>query len=181
MIEAVARRAGLKLVSLEECPAPDLHLDGADEISPELDLIKGKGGALTREKILARAARRVVIVADQTKLVRVLGDRAPVPVEVLPFAAALAKRELMLFGKARLRRRPDGRPVVTDNGNYIIDVGCGSIRKPAKLERDLKILTGVIENGIFANLADAAVVGYKNGVRVIESRSDFDSLWQEIT
>jgi ribose 5-phosphate isomerase A len=175
-VERLASKLGLRLTDLGKCPTLDLHLDGADEVDPWFNLIKGRGGALTREKILARASERVVIVVDRTKLVRKLGERSPVPVEVLPFAAGLARRRLAKYGKVELRRRARGRPYLTDNGNYIFDVRCGLVEKPRKRERELNAVPGVVENGIFVGLVDWVVVGHGEGVNVIKSKRKLGKL-----
>jgi ribose 5-phosphate isomerase A len=173
-IEKVARRSGLKLGGLGARRPLDLVLDGADEVDPNFNLIKGRGGAHTREKILARAARRVAIVVDRTKLVERLGERSPVPVEVLPFAAERCKTELAgLGGDPKLRLRKGGKPFVTDNENYILDVKFSRIPNPAKLEREINEVPGVVENGIFTRLADVVLVGHENGCARLVSRRDF--------
>lgn len=171
-IKRLASKLGLRLTDLEKCPTLNLHLDGADEVDPWFSLIKGRGGALTREKILARASERVVIVIDRTKLVRKLGERSPVPVEVLPFAAGLARRRLAEYGKVELRRRPGGQPYLTDNGNYIFDVRCGLIERPRKREQELNAMPGVVENGIFVGLTDWVVVGHEGGASVARSKRE---------
>lgn len=171
--EEVARRSGLSLISLEP-PELDLVLDGADEVDPEFNALKGKGGALTREKILCHAARRVVLVVDGTKLVRTLGG--PVPVEVLPFALAFVRRRLEELGGEPRLREVSGSPFLTDNGNYILDTAFGKIRDPAKLEREINRIPGVIENGIFPRAADEIVVGHEGGASVVRGRGQFLTL-----
>jgi ribose 5-phosphate isomerase A len=173
-IERLARRHGVSLATLDEHRRLDLTIDGAEEVEPRrLALIKGRGGALLREKIVAAASETVVIIVDESKLVRALGERQPVPVEVVPFgwsrtAAALEK----LGGEVSLRRRsPSGRPYVTDGGNHIVDCRFGRIGDPAALERSIKALPGVVESGIFVGLADRVVVAGAGGVRVIERRA----------
>jgi ribose 5-phosphate isomerase A len=174
MIERTARRLGLKLGTLDAFDKLDLMLDGADEVDPNLNLIKGRGGAHTREKILTRSAERVVIVVDKTKLVRRLGKRSPVPVEVLPFAVKHAEKKLAkkLGGRPKLRVS-GSRPYITDNRNYILDVKFHRISKPANLEREVNRIPGVVENGIFVGLADAIIVGHEKGVKTINSKRDF--------
>jgi ribose 5-phosphate isomerase A len=172
--QKLAGKLGLELGSLEDHPKLDLMIDGADEVDPDFDMIKGKGGAQTREKIVASAARRVAIVVDRTKLVRRLGERAPVPVEVLPFAYKFTMLKLAeLDGKARLRTTPAGAPFVTDNGNYIIDVKFASIPRPAELEAEINRVPGVVENGLFVDVADIVLVGYEGGCAALRSRRDF--------
>ena len=176
LIERLAKRSGLRLTDLEKNPNLDLHIDGADEVDPKFNMIKGRGGALTREKILAKASKHVVIVVDRTKLVHRLGERSPVPVEVLPFAAGLAQRRLKRFGNVKLRKRPDGGPYATDNRNYIFDVKCETISNPKKLELELNAIPGVVENGIFTGLADEVVVGHEKGVSIVKSRQEIIEL-----
>jgi len=167
-------KLGLELGSLEDHPKLDLMIDGADEVDPDFNMIKGKGGAQTREKIVASAARKVVIVVDRTKLVRRLGERVPVPVEVQPFAYKFTMLKLAeLDGKARLRTTPAGAPFVTDNGNYIIDVKFASIPLPAELEAEINRVPGVVENGLFVDVADVVLVGHEGGCAVLRSRRDF--------
>lgn len=165
---------GLKLSSLDAHEKIDLMLDGADEVDPNFNLIKGRGGAHTREKIVAGAAKRVVIVVDQTKLVRKLGERSPVPVEVLPFAREYTMRKLTeLGGEPKLRIGESGGSFVTDDGNYIVDVKFRSIPSPAELEQKINRVPGVVENGIFAGVADEVLVGHEGGCARLKSKRDF--------
>jgi ribose 5-phosphate isomerase A len=167
--EEQARRLGIPLVALGEAGELDLAIDGADEIGPRLALIKGGGGALLREKLVAAAARRFVVVADSSKLVETLG-RFPLPVEVVQFGWELTARRVSGVTRVEpvLRRGADGAPFVTDNGNYILDCGCGEIPDPARTERELKSLAGVVESGLFVGMADAAVVAGEEDVEVID-------------
>jgi ribose 5-phosphate isomerase A len=147
----------------------DLAVDGADEIDPELRLIKGRGGALTREKLVALAARKVVIIADGSKLVRCLGKGA-LPVEVLPFLWRQTAERLALLGATYRVRGELARPFVTDNGNLIVDLGFpNGIVDPGALGAELKQTAGVVEHGIFVGLADACFVAEREGVRVMGS------------
>ena len=166
--EKLAVTNGLRLSTLDEHPAIDITIDGADEVTPRLDLIKGMGGALFREKVVASASRRFVIVADESKFVRTLGSRSPLPVEVLPFALSpvLARLEDMC-NEANVRTR-DGFTYFTDNGNNIVDCRFGPIHRPAKLEAELNSIPGVVENGLFLGMAERAVLGTADGVRVVE-------------
>ena len=165
---------GLKLASLHEYRKLDLMIDGADEVDADFNMIKGRGGAQTREKIVADAAKRVVIVVDRTKLVDRLGEKMPVPVEVLPFVYKTAIRKLAeIGGKPVLRVTPTGAPFVTDDGNYIIDVKFRSISNPAKLEQGINRVPGVIENGIFVGVADIVLVGHEGGCKILKSKKDF--------
>jgi ribose 5-phosphate isomerase A len=166
--EEQARSLGLTLVDFTEIRALDLAIDGADEIGPGLSLIKGGGGALLREKLVATAARRFVVIADAAKRVEVLG-RFPLPVEVVPFAwQATAERVARVTGAEPILRRDDGGEIfVTDNGNYVLDCRCDRIPDPARTERELKLLTGVVESGLFVGLAHSAIIGTADGVEVI--------------
>ena len=179
--ERLASELGLKLGSLDQNPRLDLMIDGADEVDADFNLIKGGGGAHTREKIVASAAKRVVIVVDSTKLVRRLGERMPVPVEVLPFAHEFTARKLAeLGGKPRLRLTEKGRPFETDNGNYIIDVKFARIGIPAELERAINDVPGVLENGIFVGATDLVFVGYWGGCKILRSEGDFLALVRKL-
>lgn len=167
---ALARELCIPLVSLEQRPALDLNLDGADEIDPHLNLIKGLGGALLREKVVASAARQFVVVADGSKLVQRLGSRAPLPVEVIPFAQPLVSRKLEALGASpKLRKLATGAPLITDEGNVILDCATGPIDDPAALDVALRRIPGVVEHGLFLQMASEAVVAESGGVRVIGS------------
>ena len=170
--EDLARRLGIPLVRLQDVERIDLTIDGADEIDPEsLALIKGQGGALVREKLVAVASSAVIIVADATKIVERLGGRHPVPVEVLPYGWRVPLTGISaLGGLSTLRTNADGTPVVTDNGNYILDVMFGSIEAPDRLAYALKALTGVVDHGLFIDIADYALVATNGDVREYRSR-----------
>jgi ribose 5-phosphate isomerase A len=173
MSQRLAGRLGLRLGSLNTQQRLDLALDGADEVDPDFNLIKGRGGAHTREKMVISAAKRVVIVVDRTKLVRCLGERMPVPVEVLPFARDYTMRRLAeLGGEPRLRITSAGIPFVTDDGNYIVDVKFRSIPTPAELEQKINRVPGVVENGISVGVADEVFVGYEGGCVRLRSKRD---------
>jgi len=166
----LATEYGIKLTTLQEHPQLDLTIDGADQIDRELNLIKGMGGALTREKIVASASKRVIIVADETKSVKKLGTNHPVPIEVLPFATSTVMLKIRkMKGKPRLRET-SGKvgPLVTDNGNFILDADFGPIDAPSELNFQLKSVPGVVETGIFAGLADIVYLGTKNTVRKLK-------------
>src|SRR5437763_5067515 len=167
--EDQARRLEIPLVTFADVQQLDLAIDGADEIGPDLALIKGGGGALLREKLVAAAARRFVVVADAGKKVEVLG-KFPLPVEVVTFAWEVTARRVaeVLQVEPTLRRDGEGSAYVTDNGNYILDCRCGEIRDPAAKERELKMLTGVVECGLFVGMADLAVVATDDDVEIIE-------------
>jgi ribose 5-phosphate isomerase A len=166
--EALAREVGISLVALEDVDRVDVAVDGADEVDPKLDMIKGAGGALFREKVVARAAAKVVIVVDAAKLVPRLGTKAPVPVEVHPFGWRHTKLALEgLWCTAILRTTEGGIPFRTDNGNYVLDCTFGPIPKPDKLEREINNVPGVIENGLFVGLADIVLAAGPDGLRTL--------------
>jgi ribose 5-phosphate isomerase A len=142
----------------------ELCVDGADEVSQELDLIKGGGGAHTREKIVNFAARRNVIIVDESKLSTRLGEQRKVPVEVLPFGAKTTEAALAKLGKPQLREQ-DGRPFQTDSGNLIYDLGVEPLKDPKHLDRLLHLLPGVVETGLFLGRADVVIVAGRSGVR----------------
>jgi len=163
-----ARRLGVSLSSLAEHHQIDLTIDGADEVERgDLNLIKGGGGALLREKIVASASARLVIIVDETKLVNRLGH-FPVPVEVVPFGwQATARRVANLGGNPSLRVGADGKAFVTDGGHYIIDCAFGPIRAPAQLENDLNSIVGIVENGLFIGLASQVIVAGTEHVSIL--------------
>jgi ribose 5-phosphate isomerase A len=159
---------GIPLVTLDDAPELDLVIDGADEIDPRLDLIKGLGGAHLREKVVAAAAREMVVVADETKLVGSLGERAPLPVEVIPFALPVADRLLRRLGWQPELRADDGRPFTTDEGNRILHCRRDEWADPSALARDVSEVPGVVAHGFFLGFASVAVVATRDGVRVVE-------------
>lgn len=165
----LATRLGIRLVNLHEVEGVDLAVDGCDEFDANLDLIKGRGGAMVREKVVDYGAKRLVILADGSKRVEQLGNSVPVPVEVLPFAWAAVAGEIDELG-ARWDLREvtakDG-PVVTDNGNLILDTKFGPIDDPAALERILAIIPGVLGSGLFTGHVDIVYCGTNDGVDVI--------------
>ncbi len=169
---AACRRLGIPLTTLEETPRLDVVIDGADEIDPGLDLIKGLGGAHLREKVVACAGALMVVVADEAKLVARLGERAPLPVEVVTFALPVSGRLLRERGwEPTLRLGADGSPFVTDEGNAILDCRRGDWSDPAALAAGVHAVPGVVEHGFFLGIAGAAVVGTAAGVRVLERGS----------
>ena len=166
------RRLGIPLTTLEQTPELDVVIDGADEIDPALDLIKGLGGAHLREKVVACAGRLMVVVADEGKLVSRLGELAPLPVEVVEFALPVCSRLLRERGwEPALRNRADGRPFVTDEGNAILDCRRADWSDPSALAASVRAVPGVVEHGFFLGIAGAAVVGTAGGVRVLERGS----------
>jgi len=163
----LAIKYGIPTTTLEEHPIIDLTIDGADQIDQKLNLIKGMGGALTREKIIACSSKMLIIVADETKKVKFLGENNhPVPVEVLPFAASVVMRKIREIGGNPTLREGMGKvgPVITDNGNIIIDANFGLIHKPAELEGKLRGLPGVVETGLFVEMANVVYLGKRLGV-----------------
>jgi ribose 5-phosphate isomerase A len=164
----LAASLGIPLTTLEECQQIDVDIDGADEFDPQLHLIKGGGGALLREKIIASASGQVVIIADSSKQVAVLG-KFPLPVEVIPFAQPLvAKRITALGATVKLRRDAKGNPFVTDEGHHILDCSFGQIPDPPALARKLSDMPGIVEHGLFIELA--TVVLCAKGENVTELR-----------
>ncbi len=160
--------SGIRLTTLDEHPSLALAVDGADEVDPNLNLIKGGGAALTKEKIVGSAAKLLVILVDESKLVKTLGEIAPLPLEVLPFAKSTVLNQLKEFGtpQVRMSNKKLG-PVVTDNGNFIIDIFDLKIKDYNKMEKQLNAIPGVIENGLFVNMADIVYVGSEKGVKIL--------------
>jgi len=158
---------GVQITTLDEHPRIDLTIDGADQIDRELNLIKGMGGALAREKIVASASKQNVTVADETKLAKRLGSNHPVPVEVLPFAVGIVVPKMRQVGGNPILRTWIGKvgPVVTDNGNFILDVWMKKISDLRELELRLKSIPGVVETGLFIDVADVVYVGTRNGIK----------------
>jgi ribose 5-phosphate isomerase A len=168
----LCRRLDVPLTTLAETPELDVVIDGADEIDPDLDLIKGLGGAHLREKVVASAGRAMIVVADESKLVRRLGERAPLPVEVVEFALPVCERALRAMGWEPTRRTAaDRTPFVTDEGNAILDCRREDWTDAAALAAAVKAVPGVVEHGFFLGLATAAVVGTADGIRVLERGS----------
>jgi ribose 5-phosphate isomerase A len=163
------RELGISLIDLERRPSLDLAIDGADEIAPDLSLIKGLGGAHLREKVVARSAERFVVVADETKLVSRLGERAAVPVEVIPFARPLCERLLVADGWRPLLRGDDNGPWITDEGNLILDCHRDDWGDPFRLAAGLHEIPGVVEHGLFLGMTAAAYVAGADGVRVLQA------------
>ena len=171
---ADAKRCGITLTTLDDTPQLDLTVDGADEIAPDLSLIKGGGGALLREKIVAAASGRMIVIADESKYVGALG-RFPLPIEVVPFGVAAIQRSIeaaikhvQKAGSLAIRQAKSGHPFVTDCGHWIIDAELGRIDDPAALAHALAAVPGVVEHGLFIGLADMAIIGGPNGVKVVE-------------
>jgi ribose 5-phosphate isomerase A len=159
---------GIPLITLDDCQAIDVTVDGADEVDPQLRLIKGGGGALLREKIIASATRQLVIIVDATKRVPVLG-KFPLPVEVIKFAQPLVAKKISALGAdVRLRLQPDGKPFLSDENNHILDCHFGQIRDADALARQLSDMPGVVEHGLFIGMANIVLVA--NGTEIVELR-----------
>jgi ribose 5-phosphate isomerase A len=167
----LAIKNGIQITTLDEHPTLDLTIDGADQIDHDLNLIKGMGGALTREKVVASASRKLIIIADESKKVSVLGEKNhPVPLEVIQFAAASVTRKIEEIGGKPTLREGNGKvgPIISDNGNIIVDAYFGLIHEPAKLETRLKGIPGIVETGLFVEMADIIYVGTHSTVTKIE-------------
>lgn len=166
---ALARQYQLPLATLDDHPLIDLVIDGADEVDPKLDLIKGLGGALLREKMIEQAAHYFIVIVDGSKLVRKLGTHVPLPVEVTRFGWKTQARWLESWGCAPALRGGEAQPFVTDNGNYILDcIFPQGIDNPAELAAILKQRTGIVEHGLFLNMVDEVIVADAGGLRVIK-------------
>ena len=163
-----AERAGVPLGTLDDHPSVDVTIDGADEIDPQLNLIKGLGGALLREKIVAAASRRLIIIADDSKRVDQLGTRAPVPVEVVVFARRPVADYLASLGARGVERRQDGERFITDEGNLILDCHFPGLPNPSEMAQLIRAQPGVVEHGLFLGMATEAIVAGERGVRVLE-------------
>ncbi|MEH7378648.1 MULTISPECIES: ribose-5-phosphate isomerase RpiA [Bacillaceae] len=154
--EKLAIDVGIPIVSLNEIDHIDLAIDGADEVNRDLDLIKGGGGALLREKIIAKAAKTFIVVSDSHKNVDTLGT-FPLPIEVVPFGYEMTMKYIRELGGNPKLREKDGNPFLTDNGNFIIDSSFQEINHPKELEENLNLIPGVVDNGLFVGLADAVI------------------------
>jgi ribose 5-phosphate isomerase A len=171
---ALAEKVGVPLTTLDETPQLDMTVDGADEIGPDLSLIKGGGGALLREKIVAAASGRMVVIADETKWVPMLGA-FPLPIEVMPFGLAATKLAVEAAcaaagcpGPSAVRQAKDGHAFVTDGGHWILDARLGRIPDPVTLSGKLSQIPGVVEHGLFIGMAQAAILAGPAGARVVE-------------
>ena len=165
--QQLAESLSIPITNFNDCPELDLAIDGADEVGPGLALIKGGGGALLREKIVESASRRFIVVADSTKLVHTLG-RFPLPVEVIQMALPIVAPKLEALGfNPKLRHHPDGSVYITDEGNFILDCAGVSITDPAKTAADIRAIVGVVEHGLFLNMASLALIAGQDGVREV--------------
>ncbi len=164
--EALARKAQIETIPIEQAGRFDVAFDGADEVTPDLALTKGLGGALVRERVVAREADRFVVLVTPEKLVARLGERTPVPVEVVPFAVSKVEKNLAaLGGRPVVRTKADGFPYRTDNGNLILDTGFDPIADPAALEAAIDRIPGVVDCGLFVGMATVVIVGGPDAVR----------------
>lgn len=164
----IANEQNIPLTTLEENPEIDLTIDGADEVDSNLNLIKGGGGALTREKIIAYHSKQVIIIVDDSKVVKALGIDFPLPVEVLKFGWTSTGKVLEKFDCHAQLRKIMGEPFITDNSNYILDCEFEKIDNPEQLEIDINSIPGVVENGLFIGLASKVIVGGKQGISTLE-------------
>ena len=163
----LARTLGIPLTTLDEHPEIDITIDGADEVDPKLNLIKGGGGALLREKVVASVTKKMVVVADSGKVVATLG-KFPLPVEVISFARTVVEKKIVSLGATpKLRTKSDGTPYLTDNGNQILDCSFGEISDPPALALTLSNTPGIVEHGLFIGLASVALIGRENSVKEI--------------
>ena len=165
---ALAQQLGIPLTSLDETPEIDITVDGADEVDPQLNLIKGLGGALVREKIVAVASKRLVIVVGSEKLVPVLGSGGMLPVEVVPFAMGFCRNQLLRLGCNPSPRLKDGQPFKTDNGNVILDCRISPLEDPYALEESLRAVPGVVGTGLFLGMAHTVLVQEGEEARVLQ-------------
>lgn len=166
--EKIATEQNIPLTALSKHPTIELTIDGADEVDAHLNLIKGGGAALVREKIIANASNRIVIVVDESKVSQVLGTTFALPVEIIKFGWEATQREVdKVCGKSDLRGGIDN-PLITDNGNYILDCNFAGIPEPEKVELQLNNIPGVVENGIFVDRADKVIIGTPNGIKYME-------------
>lgn len=168
--ESLGRAVGIEIGELKDHPVVDLTIDGADEVDPQLNLIKGLGGALVREKIVASATKMEIIVVDDSKLVSYLCQKAPLPVEIVKFASESTMRRLQRFGCVPKLREKGGINFITDNGNLIADCKFPRIDDPKKMEAELNLVPGVVDNGLFVGLAHKVIVASEDGLRTIDRK-----------
>jgi ribose 5-phosphate isomerase A len=161
--EELGRSVGIPIVTLAEAGKLDTDFDGADEVDPRLNLIKGYGGALVREKIVAASSRRFVVLVGYEKIVKKLGERGRVPLEVVPFGVSLATARIKTMGMTPRVREVDGREFMTDNGNVILDCAVKLIANAARLDRELRAIPGVVGTGMFVGMADVVLVAEASG------------------
>ncbi|MCK5636749.1 MAG: ribose-5-phosphate isomerase RpiA [Thermoplasmatales archaeon] len=170
--QRIAKEEQIPLITLEENPVIDVTIDGADEVDSNMNLIKGGGGALLREKVIAFNSKKVIIVIDDSKVVKALGIDIPLPVEVVKFGWTSTKKTLEGFGcNVVLRKIMGEEPFITDNSNYILDCEFERIAEPEQFEVDLNNIPGVVENGLFIGLVDEVIVGGKQGILTLDKES----------
>lgn len=170
--QRIAKGEQIPLITLEENPVIDVTIDGADEVDSNMNLIKGGGGALLREKVIAFNSKKVIIVIDDSKVVKALGIDIPLPVEVVKFGWTSTKKTLENFGcNVVLRKIMGEEPFITDNSNYILDCEFERIAEPEQFEVDLNNIPGVVENGLFIGLVDEVIVGGKQGILTLDKES----------
>ncbi len=162
----LATELGIPLTTLDVSPALDVDFDGADEVDPAGNLIKGYGGALVREKIVATASRQIVILVGPEKIVPQLGTRGKLPVEVIPFASKPCSRAIEALGLTPQLRRDQNQPHLTDNGNFILDCGTGPLNQPVKLDAALRAIPGVVGTGLFLNMNPTVLIGHADRVEI---------------
>ncbi|UCD91823.1 MAG: ribose-5-phosphate isomerase RpiA [Methanobacteriota archaeon] len=166
--EDLALKCGIPLTTLEDTPTLDLAVDGADEVDPDLNLIKGMGGALLREKSVAASSKEFIIVVDESKMVEKLGTKSPLPVEVSPFGWRSCKEWIAQLGSVPSLRMVEGQPYLTDNQNYLLECGFKGIEDPYELDTGLHKIPGVVETGLFLDMACKIIVGKESGSEVNE-------------
>jgi ribose 5-phosphate isomerase A len=161
--DELARSVGIPIVTLAEAGKIDIDLDGADAVDPRFNMIKGYGGALVREKIVAASSRRFVVLVGYEKIVKWLGERGPLPVEVIPFGLSLVTAKIKAMGLKPTVREKDGQQYITDNGNLILDCAVKKITNPARLDRELLAIPGVVGTGLFVAMASVVLVAEESG------------------
>ncbi len=164
--EILAKEHNIPLIDFSEVTELDLTIDGADEIDPYFNLIKGGGGALLREKLVAAASKQFIVVADETKLVEKLGN-FPLPIEIVQFGWEITRNRIAKLGMKPTRRLKANEPFISDNGNLILDCRCGDIDNPADLHARIKSLVGVVETGLFIGMTETVIVAGAEGARVV--------------
>ena len=169
--EDLGRRAGILIGELKARSVVDITIDGADEVDPDMNLVKGLGGALVREKIVATATNLEIIVIDESKLVDFLGQKVPLPVEIVRFSHEATVHRVGQLGCKCMLRMKHGERFVSDNGNYIVDCKFARIDDPMKLETEINLIPGVVDSGLFLGLADKVIVATKDGTRIMEKDS----------
>ena len=160
--ERLAREVNIDVQSLDQVDVLDIDIDGADEVDKNLNLIKGGGGALLREKIVAVASRKFIVIADESKIVDILG-KFPLPVEVIPFGYTYTAKKLASLGCNPVLRVKEGKTFVSDNGNYILDCHFNTIADPAGLQQEINTIAGVVESGLFVKVASQVIIGLADG------------------